>query len=135
MPDKTVTVNVDFSSPTNPVFSFSGDVDPGDAEIVDVDGHSDEIVTWTLTATNNPDGAVTFTESDPIVFAGGTEDEWADGTAPTVTRVSDTQVTITDDNEAVHNGVLVHYYQINVVYNGVTYTKDPEVEEQGGGGI
>ena len=128
MPDKTVTVNVDCST-TPPTFTFSGDVAPGDSEIVDIDGDSIETVTWNLTASNN-NGAVAFAQDDPIVFAGGQEDSWAnDGEAPPLTRVSDTEVTMTDNNSAQHNGVLVHYYKINIVYNGVGYTKDPEVDE------
>jgi hypothetical protein len=128
MANKNVTITVDCTN-LPPAFGFTGDVDPTHDNAVEIDSHSVESVTWHLKATNNPLGAVTFAQTNPLVFTGGTEEGWASGTQPTVDRKSDTKVKIHDHNEAIHPTVLHHYYQINVVYNGVTYTSDPEVDE------
>jgi hypothetical protein len=130
MPNKTVTVNVDFSQ-SPPIWTFSGDVDPNNSQIVDIDSQSAETVTWNLTTSNLSGSTLKFTVSNPapIVFAGGTENQWASGTQPTITRVSDTELQMTDVNTAAHGSVLVHYYQINTDLNGTIISKDPEVDE------
>jgi len=130
MPNKTVTVNVDFSIEP-PVWTFSGDVDSSNSSIIDIDPTSDETITWNLTTSNLTGSTLMFATDSPIDFSGGTENQWASGTAPTITRVSDTQLQTTDNNLATHNGVLVHYYKINADLNGVILTKDPEVDEIG----
>jgi hypothetical protein len=130
MPDKTIGVNVDFSVEP-PIWTFSGDVDPSNSQVVDVDPASDETITWNLTTSNLTGSTLKFAADSPIDFSGGTENQWASGAAPTVTRVSDTQLQTTDNNLATHNGVLVHYYRINADLNGTIITKDPEIDEQG----
>jgi hypothetical protein len=128
MPHKHVNITVDFSN-LPPIFTFSGNVDAGNSEIVDVDpGKKDKII-WKVEGRNNPLGRVTFPATNAIVFAGGSEDPWAAGSQPQLTVVSDTKIEMVDNNTAIHPDVLHHYYQVNVVYNGVTYQKDPEVDE------
>jgi hypothetical protein len=128
MPHKHVNITVDCSS-LPPIFTFSGNVDSGNSEIVDADGGKKDKIIWKVEGRNNPLGRVTFAATNPIVFAGGTEDPWAAGSQPTLTSKSDTKIEMLDDNTALHPTVLHHYYQINVVYNGITYNKDPEVDE------
>ena len=133
MPHKHVNITVDFST-LPPIFTFSGNVDAGNTEIVDADSGKKDKIIWKVAGKNNPLGPVTFATTNPIVFAGGTEDQWAAGSQPTITAHGHTKIEMLDDNTAVHPTVLHHYYQINVVYNGVTYSKDPEVEEMVTGG-
>jgi hypothetical protein len=128
MPHKHVTITVDCAN-LPPTFTFSGNVDSGNSEIVDVDGGKNDKVIWKVDGKNNPLGAVTFAPTNPIVFTGGTEDPWAAGSQPTLTPKGNTKIEMQDNNTAMHPNVLHHYYQINVVYNGVTYNTDPEVDE------
>lgn len=106
---------------------------------VTVNHGDDDTIQWNLTSGNLPPGAasVKFASTNPIQFVtvknNQTGSTWA---GPTPTRVSDTQVTVDDDN-TTQTGTQTYYYSINVsTYdaNGVllnTYTKDPEVQNDG----
>jgi hypothetical protein len=102
--------------------------------------HGDiDTIQWNLSNGNLPPGATSlkFADMSPIQFVpnkpGKAGDTW---TGPSPQRVSDTQVTVNDDN-TTQNGTKHYYYSINVStydINGIllqTYTKDPEVENEG----
>ncbi len=59
------------------------------------------------------------------------------GSSPgTLTRVSDTQYSLADDNTNTSGQEIDYAYGINITYNGQPYSVDPEVENdpEGGGG-
>jgi hypothetical protein len=106
---------------------------------VTVDHGDVDTIQWNLTNGALPSGAASlkFAQSNAIQFVtsknGVTGDAW---TGPSPSRVSDTQVTVVDDN-TTQTGTKHYYYSVNVATydsNGVllnTYTKDPEVESEG----
>jgi hypothetical protein len=102
--------------------------------------HGDvDTIEWNLTNGALPPGAasVKFAQNNPIQFVtsknGVTGDNW---TGPLPTRVSDSQVTVVDDN-TTQTGTKHYYYSVNVATydsNGGllnSYAKDPEVESEG----
>ena len=50
------------------------------------------------------------------------------GSPGTLTRVSDTQYSLADDNTNTSGQDVDYSYGINVSYNGTTYNVDPEVD-------
>jgi hypothetical protein len=140
MAHKHIKVNIDFSQ-TPPVWTFTGDVDPGNCQVVTVPANTKINIKWTLKAKPGAGNTCVFSQVDAtgngvpgIEFIGGAEDPWASGTAPTlVYEDGDTSARIKDDNETQHNDLLHHYYRVNVMWNGTLISQDPEVDEQGGG--
>jgi hypothetical protein len=82
---------------------------------------SNQQVTWNL---NGPNGAA-FSSSG-ISFK--------DQSAGTLLRVNDTQYQLTDDNTNTSGADVDYPYSVNIVYNNQTYTLDPEVANDSGGG-
>ena len=138
MPEKTVTVTMNCAD-SPPTFQLGGDIDPT-TQAVEIPPNSSVKVKWTLSAINNPVNAPVFAQPAAngcpgIEFVGGVEDPWAAGKPPHLHYKDDgTEVKMTDDNRNDHDTTDHHYYRINVVWNGQTYQKDPEVDEIGGGG-
>jgi hypothetical protein len=129
---KNVIVTVTVRPGQNPAFVLGGDVNGNGAVVV---GRGDTAtINWSLNG-SGPNGTVTFA-SIPIEWMescnGKTSNPWPSG-PPAVTRTSSTTAQTTDVNSANHAATLEHLYKINVVYGGVPYSYDPEVDEQGGG--
>lgn len=141
MGDKNVKVKLDFST-SPPTWKFSGDLDPTNPQVVQVPAKSTTKVKWKLEWENLPSGSSTprfakpdTDHCDAIEFVGTPEDPWASGSAPPLNHDSDTKVNMEDNNTAEHPGDdLMHYYRVNVVWNGTILQKDPEVEEMSSGG-
>lgn len=107
---------------------------------VTVNHGDDDTIQWNLNSGSLPPGAASakFAQTNPIQFVtvknNQTGSTW---TGPAPVRVSDTQVTVDDDNNTAPAITKTYYYSINVsTYdaNGVllnTYTMDPEVENPG----
>ena len=96
-----------------------------------------DTIQWNLTCQGLPAGtAGRFAMSQPINFVvrkGNNVGAAWTGQGPS--RVSDTQVTVDDDNRGPSNGTTDYYYSVNLetVTNGVVvpWTYDPEVENVG----
>lgn len=131
MADKWINVNVNFAT-LPPTYTLSGAVDPNNTQCVDIDPSSDEVVHWLIVASNETAPVYFATPSangkPAIEFAPGAP--WAAGQEPAIVYDYANSVHLDDDN-LPHTGTYSHYYTINLVYNGVVYPLDPEVEEQG----
>ncbi|MHB8998867.1 MAG: hypothetical protein ACYC7A_04660 [Thermoanaerobaculia bacterium] len=77
-----------------------------------------QIVTWNLQG-----AGATFAENG-IYFKGSSPG--------TLTRVSDTQYSLADDNTNTSGQEVVYTYGINILYNGQPYNIDPEVDNDSG---
>ena len=96
-----------------------------------------DTIQWNLSCTNLPSGTTgRFSNSQPINFVTRKNNvNGATWTGPGPTRVSDTEVTVLDDNRGPSQ-TSTYYYNVNIdLVNGnnvTTMTDDPEVENPGG---
>lgn len=130
MPNPIISVPVTFDyNNGSPVWTLQ--------EKITVPHGAFDTIEWNLTCTNLPSGVTgRFAQTNPVQFvtrkAGTNGATW---TGPGPQRVSDTQVTVDDDNRGPSNGTQDYFYSVNVetVSNGVvtTWTDDPEVENVG----
>lgn len=104
-----------------------------------VDHGTIETIQWNLTCLNLPANTTgRFAMSNPIDFVtrkgGQNGDTW---TGPGPTRVSDTQVTVSDDNRGPSPTTKSYFYSINVQTvdangNVSDWSDDPKVENPAG---
>lgn len=111
MPIVTVTF-----TPNNPQQTFVCNPDPAPVP------YGLQTVTWNL---SGPAGA-TFAATDGIYFK--------DQSPGTLTRVSNSQYQLSDNNTNQSGSTIDYPYGINVSYNNQTYNFDPEVANESGGG-
>lgn len=111
MPPVTITF-----TPSNPNQQINCNPD-----VVHVPYGNGQTVTFNL---SGPAGAA-FTQNG-IYFK--------DASPGTLTRVSDTQYTLTDDNENTSGQEVDYPYGISITYQGSEYGQDPEVANDSGSG-
>ncbi len=136
MPKIPVGVSVDFSNVTVAGNQFSGNpswtFNPGSVPVQ----HGHNKITWTLTATNVPSGAsAMFADSNAIQFKPANQIQWT-GSQPTKKSASEVEA---DDNFHSLSTTQTFYYNTNVTLSAPsvtaqTYTYDPDVENEAGGG-
>jgi hypothetical protein len=123
----TVTVSFNYNNGT-PIWNVPA---------VTVNHGDDDTIQWNLSCTNLPSGTTgRFASNKPIDFVTRKNDvNGATWTGPGPTRVSDTQVTVDDDNRGPST-TKVYFYSVNIetVANGnvTPWTYDPQVENIGG---
>ena len=110
------TVTVTFT-PSNPNQQINCNPDT-----VHVPYGNGQSVVWNLTG---PTGCA-FATTDGIYFK--------DGSPGTLTRNSDTQYTLADDNTNTSGQENDYAYGVAITYNGANYGLDPEVANDPGGG-
>ena len=112
MPPVTITFN-----PNRP----SGQQINCNPDVVHVPFGNGQTVTFNLTGPNG-----TAFASNGIYFK--------NSSPGTLTRDSNTQYTLTDDNDNATGQEVDYPYGINVSYQGTDYGQDPEVANDSGGG-
>jgi hypothetical protein len=81
-----------------------------------------QTITWTLVSPRAP--GTKFARANGVVFKPG--QQWA-GPQPTPVGDSGTVFSVADNNNNRGAQPVPYAYGVNVVYNGTTYTYDPEV--------
>lgn len=133
MPDPNPIISVPVTFDYNngsPVWTLQDKITVAHGEV--------DTIQWNLTCINLPAGVTgRFALNNAIQFvtrkAGTNGDTW---TGPGPQRVSDTQVTVDDDNRGPSTGTKDYFYSVNVetvTGNGyvTNWVDDPEVENVG----